>query len=246
MEIMPETGFAERLEAVRAAIDRSAEKSGRDASEVELAAVTKTHGPEAVREAWDCGIRIMGENKVMEAKAKIPLCPQGVEWHLIGHLQRNKTRHAVSLFSMIHSVDSIELVEAIDRIAGELSRSVAILLEVNVSGEASKFGIKPQTVPAVVERVLSSSRITLDGFMTMAPFSPDPENSRPHFAMLRRIKEETEERFGIGLRHLSMGMSMDYAVAVEEGATIVRIGTALFGERGKWKPGRAFGDLGEF
>lgn len=231
-----ETSFAERLAKIRADVDDACRKAGRDRSEVEIIAVTKTHGPDAVREAWDAGLSTMGENKVQEAAAKIPQCVSGPEWHLIGHLQKNKVRHALSLFSTIHSVDSSELLLAIDRIAEEESHSPHILLETNVSGESSKFGIRPDDLPAIVETALSCRRITLDGFMTMAPFSTNPEDSRPHFARLRELRDEMERRFGASFPCLSMGMSGDYAVAAEEGATWLRIGTALFGAREKWCP----------
>ena len=231
-----EKTFAERFATIRAEVDEACRKAGRDPGEAEIIAVTKTHGPEAVREAWEAGLSIMGENKVQEAAAKIPQCVSGPEWHLIGHLQKNKVRHALAFFSTIHSVDSAELLEAIDRIAEEDSRSPHILLEVNVSGESSKFGIRPDTLPDIVETALSCRRLTLEGFMTMAPFSTNPEDSRPHFARLRELRDEMERRFGASFPRLSMGMSGDYAVAAEEGATWLRIGTALFGAREKWRP----------
>ena len=227
--------FDERLAEIRGKIDESCRKAGRDAGDVTIVAVTKTHGPEAVREAWNAGLGVMGENKVQEAAAKIPLCVSGPDWHLIGHLQKNKVRHALSLFSAIHSVDTPELLQAIDRISGEDGHSPRILLEVNVSGESSKFGIRPDVLPGMVEAALQCRNVTLEGFMTMAPFSPNPEDSRPHFARLRVLRDELERRFGAGFPVLSMGMSGDYTVAVEEGATMVRLGTALFGAREKWQ-----------
>lgn len=231
-----EEDFASRLDAIRRTIAESCAKASRNPDEVEIIAVTKTHGPDAVRLAWEAGISTIGENKVQEAAAKIPLCQSGPEWHLIGHLQKNKVRHALSLFSAIHSVDSLELLQAIERISDEEGHSPRILLETNVSGESSKFGIKPSALPEIVEASLNCRRITLEGFMTMAPFSPNPEDSRPHFARLRMLRDEMEKRFGASFPVLSMGMSGDYAVAVEEGATCVRIGTALFGAREKWRP----------
>ncbi|MBR0056399.1 MAG: YggS family pyridoxal phosphate-dependent enzyme [Kiritimatiellae bacterium] len=226
----------ERLSAIRGAIGEACRAAGRKAGEVEIIAVTKTHGPDAVREAWDAGLRIMGENKVQEAAAKIPASVSGPEWHLIGHLQKNKVRHALALFTTIHSVDSLDLLQAIDRVAEEDARSPHILLEVNVSGESSKFGIRPDALPSMVEAALQCRRLTLDGFMTMAPFSPNAEDSRPHFARLRELRDAMEGRFGALFPRLSMGMSGDYAVAASEGATWVRIGTALFGPRAKWSP----------
>lgn len=230
MDTMPES-FEERLAAIKAIVADACAKAGRDPADTEIIAVTKTRGPEEVREAWEAGLRIMGENKVQEAAAKIPACVGGPEWHLIGHLQKNKVRHALSLFTTIHSVDSAELLAAIDRVADEDGHDPHVLLEVNVSGESSKFGIRPDDLPSIVETALSCRRITLEGFMTMAPFSPNPEDARPHFARLRELRDEMERRFGATFPRLSMGMSGDYAVAAEEGATWLRIGTALFGPR---------------
>lgn len=232
---MEET-FDARLAAIRETIGECCRRAGRPADSVSIVAVTKTHGPEAVRDAWQGGLSIMGENKVQEAAAKIPQCVSGPDWHLIGHLQKNKVRHALHLFSAIHSVDSTDLLAAIERVADEDSLSPRILLEVNVSGESSKFGIRPDALPGVVEAALACRRTTLCGFMTMAPFSTNPEDSRPHFARLRTLRDEMEGRFAATFPVLSMGMSGDYGVAVEEGATHVRIGTALFGERGSWRP----------
>lgn len=238
-----EDTFEERLAKIRENISEACRRAGRDPAGVTVVAVTKTHGPEAVREAWDAGLGVMGENKVQEAAAKIPLCVSGPDWHLIGHLQKNKVRHALALFSAIHSVDTLELLQAIDRVAGEDGHSPHILLETNVSGESSKFGIRPDVLPGVVEAALGCRNVTLDGFMTMAPFSPNPEDSRPHFARLRALRDDMERRFGAGFPALSMGMSGDYAVAVEEGASMVRIGTALFGAREKWQARRTDGEF---
>ncbi|MBR3087368.1 MAG: YggS family pyridoxal phosphate-dependent enzyme [Kiritimatiellae bacterium] len=231
-----ETSLEERLAEIREKVASSCRKSGRGPDAAEIIAVTKTHGPEAIRDAWRAGLHIMGENKVQEAAAKIPSCVSGPEWHLIGHLQKNKVRHALSLFSTIHSVDSAELLLAIDRIADEDGHSPKVLLEVNVSGESSKFGIRPDALPGIVETAMSCRRLSLEGFMTMAPFSTNPEDSRPHFARLRELRDDMERRFGASFPRLSMGMSGDYAVAAEEGATWLRIGTALFGAREKWRP----------
>lgn len=231
-----DTPFEERLAVIKNTIAEACAKSGRNPQDVEIIAVTKTHGPDAIRDAWHAGIGIMGENKVQEAAAKIPLCISGPSWHLIGHLQKNKIRHALALFSTIHSVDSQDLLDAIDRIACEESYSPEILLEVNVSGESSKFGIRPDALPAAVEHALQCRRLTLSGFMTMAPFSPNPEDARPHFARLRSLRDAMEQRFSASFPNLSMGMSGDFAVAVEEGASWIRIGTALFGPREKWHP----------
>jgi len=233
-----ERTVSEILEGVKARIAAACAKSGRDPDAVEIIGVTKTHGPDVVREAWESGIRIFGENKVQEAAWKIPESIGGPEWHLIGHLQRNKVRPALELFSVIHSVDSLRLLEQIERVADENGQRPEILLEVNVAGEASKDGMRPEDVPAAIEYALGCRSLTLTGVMTMAPFCPDPELARPVFAKLRECRATWEQQFDIGLPHLSMGMSGDYAVAVEEGATWVRLGTVLFGHRPKWKPQR--------
>lgn len=224
------------LVRVRKVIADACAKAGRKPEEVEIVGVTKTHGPEVVREAWESGIRIMGENKVQEAAAKIPESVSGPDWHLIGHLQRNKVRAALELFSTIHSVDSIELLQTIDRHAGESGHRPVVLLEVNVAGESSKSGLAPASLAETIEYALSCKNLTLEGLMTMAPFSMNDEDARPHFRRLRELRDEMEEKFSIGLPRLSMGMSGDYRVAVEEGATWVRLGTVLFGARPKWKP----------
>ena len=224
---------------LRQAQDRIAEacaKARRSVDSVEIIGVTKTHGPDVVREAWEAGIRLFGENKVQEAAWKIPECGSGPEWHLIGHLQRNKVRFALELFSVIHSVDSVRLLEQIERMAEESGRRPEILLEINVSGEASKDGLTPSQAPEVIEYALGCRNVTLTGLMTLAPFCPDPEQTRPVFARLREWRDQWEQAYDIGLPRLSMGMSNDYSVAVEEGATWVRLGTALFGHRPKWKP----------
>lgn len=228
--------IADILEEVNGTIAEACRKAGRSPDGVTIVGVTKTHGPEVVREAWEAGIRIFGENKVQEAAWKIPESVSGPDWHLIGHLQRNKVRAALELFSTIHSVDSLRLLEQIERVAEETGHRPEILLEVNVSGEASKDGLPPDQVPEVIEAALNARNVTLTGLMTMAPFAPDPETVRPVFARLREYRDKWESEFGIGLPRLSMGMTHDYRVAVEEGATWVRLGTVLFGERPKWKP----------
>ena len=232
-----EMDVAEILKGVQARIAEACAKAGRAPDGVEIIGVTKTHGPDVVREAWEAGIRRFGENKVQEAAWKIPESVSGPEWHLIGHLQRNKVRLALELFSVIHSVDSVRLLEQIERVADEGGQRPEILLEINVAGEASKSGLPPAQAPEVIEYALGCRNITLTGLMTMAPFCPDPERARPVFAKLRERRDQWESQFGIGLPNLSMGMSNDYLVAVEEGATWLRLGTVLFGSRPKWKPG---------
>ena len=237
--------FAGRLAAIRARMAAACRRAGRDASSVELIAVTKTFGPEAVRDAWAAGVRIMGENRVQEAAAKIPQCVSGPAWHLIGHLQRNKVRAALEHFSCLQAVDSLRLLEQIARVAEEAGARPAILLEINASGESSKFGLRPEEAPGVIERALGLPNVTLEGLMTMAPVTPDPETTRPVFARVRECRDRWERAFGISLPRLSMGMSGDFEIAVEEGATWIRIGTALFGDRPKWKPERGGEDQEE-
>ena len=239
--------LGEILEEVRGKIAAAAKRSGRSPDDVEIVAVTKTHGEDVVKEAWDAGLAIVGENKVQEAAWKKPASVSGPSWHLIGHLQGNKVRHALNLFDFIHSVDTVKLADRIETIAESIGASPHILLEVNVSGEKSKSGMKPEEVEPAVRHIMESCpRITLEGFMTIAPFSENPEDSRPYFRRLRELRDELEKKLSIGLPRLSMGMSGDYEVAVEEGATWVRLGTVLFGERPKVKAVRAASDEGDF
>lgn len=239
------TDLNEILEGVRGKIAAACKRAGRDPAEVEIVAVTKTHGAEVVKEAWDAGLGIVGENKVQEAAWKKPASVSGPSWHLIGHLQSNKVRHALELFDVIHSVDSAKLADRINLIADETGASPRILLEVNVSGEKSKSGMRPEDVEPTVRHIVESCpRITLEGLMTMAPFSDNPEDARPYFRKLREMRDDLESRLNIGLPRLSMGMSGDYEVAVEEGATWVRLGTVLFGERPKAKKAVPGGDDG--
>ena len=232
--------LSEILADVRRRIDAACSRAGRAPGEVEIIAVTKTHGAEVVKEAWDAGLRIVGENKVQEAAWKKPASVTGPMWHLIGHLQSNKVRHALELFDFIHSVDSAKLADRINFIADSIGASPHVLLEVNVSGEKSKSGMRPEDVKPTLEHIAAECpRVTVEGLMTMAPFSEDPEDARPYFRRLRELRDGVQESLGIGLPRLSMGMSGDYEVAVEEGATWVRLGTVLFGERPKVRAVRA-------
>jgi pyridoxal phosphate enzyme (YggS family) len=227
---MSET-LAERYGAIRKRIEEACAKAGRPVSSVGLIAVSKTHGPERVAAAAAAGLTIFGENKVQEALAKIPLCPGHLVWHLVGHLQSNKAYAACEVFDVIHSVDSLKLLQTIDRACDELGRTMKVLLEVNVSGEGSKFGAAPDSVPALLEAANQLSRVEVRGLMTMPPFTPEAEDARPHFRRLRELRDQWRESMGIRLDELSMGMSGDFPVAIEEGATWIRVGTALFGER---------------
>jgi len=228
---MVENGFLERVNAVRARVTVACRRAGRDPCQVSIVAVSKTFGPEEVAAVAACGLNVFGESRVQEAAQKIPLCPGHLEWHMVGHLQRNKVRAAVRLFRMIHSVDSLRLLEAIDAACEEVGCRLPVLLEVNVSGESSKFGLAPADVPAVLERSSALMRVSIVGLMTIPPFTEDPEGARPYFRRLRELREAWRESSGFDLPELSMGMSHDFEVAVEEGATLVRIGTAIFGVR---------------
>lgn len=240
---MKQRDFSEILSEVRAKIAAACARSGRSVDDVQILAVTKTHGAEVVEEAWRAGLSVVGENKVQEAAWKKSASVSGPEWHLIGHLQSNKVRQALELFDCIHSVDSIKLADRLEFIADEIGASPRILLEVNVSGESSKSGMKPEEASEVVRHIVENCpRLTLEGLMTMAPFSENPEDSRPHFRRLRELRDTLEHEIGVGLPVLSMGMSGDYCVAVEEGATCLRLGTVLFGDRPKIKPVRAVSD----
>jgi PLP dependent protein len=223
--------LAVNLELIRRRIRAACDRSDREPNSVTLLAVTKTQPPEMVTAAAKLGLNFFGENKIQEAKAKIPLCHGKLRWHFIGHLQSNKCRDAVQLFQMIQSVDSLSLAQEINKRADEAAMRMPILLEVNLAGEASKFGYKPERLLAEVKEINFLPRIEIHGLMTVPPWTPDAENSRPHFRRLRELKRECEQKLGVPLPHLSMGMSGDFEVAIEEGATIVRIGTALFGPR---------------
>jgi len=214
---------------IRAACDRA----GRDPDTVRLLPVSKTVSPDGVAEAAACGLTVFGENRVQEARQKIPLCPSHLKWHLVGHLQTNKVREAVRLFEMIHAVDSMRLLEFVDRIAQEEGRSMPVCLEVNVSGERSKFGMAPEEVPAALARSSTLFRVQIMGVMTIPPVSKDPEEARGYFRRLRELRDRWRQESGLPLEELSMGMSHDFEVAVEEGATWVRLGTLLFGARKK-------------
>jgi pyridoxal phosphate enzyme (YggS family) len=217
--------------AVQQRIEAACARAGRDPAGVALVAVSKGQPPEKIRAAAELGHRLFGENRVQEARAKVEQCPGGVRWHLIGHLQSNKCRHAIELFEMIESVDSLALAQEISKRAEAAAKTMPVLLEVNVAGEGSKFGYQPEQLLADLAALNALPRTEIHGLMAVPPWTPLAENSRPHFRKLRELKERAEQRLGAPLPHLSMGMSGDFEVAIEEGATIVRIGTALFGPR---------------
>lgn len=244
---MPMKPIETLVEEVKSRIAAACQRAGRNPDDVEIIAVTKTHGAEVVKEAWDAGLRIVGENKVQEAAWKKPASVTGPMWHLIGHLQSNKVRKALELFDFFHSVDTVALADRMNAIAADMGASPHILLEVNVSGEKSKSGMKPKEVEPTVRHIMESCpRLTVEGLMTMAPFSENPEYARPYFRRLRELRDAVETSLGVGLPRLSMGMSGDYEVAVEEGATWVRLGTVLFGERPKVRAGIPSGGLDSY
>jgi pyridoxal phosphate enzyme (YggS family) len=221
----PVSAIAENLRRVRERIDAACRRAGRSPSEVALVGVSKSFPAEAVVAAWQAGLREMGENRIQEAAAKIPLAAaQGAtpRWHLVGHLQSNKVKTALGLFDIIHSVDSLRLAQAISR---QAAKPVPVLLEVNVAGEASKYGLRPEELAQTLTEVRSLPNLDVRGLMKVAPLVADAEAVRPVFRRLRRLAES------LGLRELSMGMTDDFEVAVEEGSTLVRIGRAIFGPR---------------
>jgi pyridoxal phosphate enzyme (YggS family) len=225
--------LADNLNLIQQRIRAACDRVDRVPNAVKLLAVAKTQPPEVVKAAADLGLLLFGENKVQEAKAKIPLCPGKLRWHFIGHLQSNKCRDAVELFEMIQSVDSLALAQEIARRAEAAAKTMPVLLEVNVAGEASKFGYQPKRLLEELKELNALRRIEIHGLMTVPPWTDEPEKIRPHFRRLRELKAGCEQILGVPLPHLSMGMSGDFEVAIEEGATMVRIGTALFGARPK-------------
>jgi pyridoxal phosphate enzyme (YggS family) len=215
-------------------MSHAAMRAGRMPEEVRLVAVTKTVSIEAIKQAFDIGLRIFGENRVQEAKEKIEALatqtPSGTEWHMIGHLQRNKVKQSVRLFNLIHSLDSEGLADDLDREAQKIGKVQRVLIQVKLSEEETKSGAAEKGLLQLAEKVVELRNLRLEGLMTIPPFFDDPERARPFFRRLRELRDEMEKK-GINLPELSMGMSDDFEVAIEEGATLVRIGTAIFGER---------------
>jgi PLP dependent protein len=223
--------IAENLERVRIQIGDAAKKGGRSVDDVTLVAISKTHEAEKVRLAFEAGQQLFGESRVQEARAKIPLLPSAARWHFVGRLQRNKVRHALPLFELFHSVDSFELARDLNRIADEEGLRPRVLLEVNVAGEGSKIGFVPETLREQMEALLELPRLTIEGLMTIPPLAPEADASRRYFVALRELRDQFAAEFEVTLPQLSMGMTGDFVVAVEEGATLVRVGTAIFGKR---------------
>ena len=222
----------DRVEQVLEQIEEAALRAGRDPKEVKLLAASKTRTQEEIREAFQAGVKLFGENRVQEAREKVPaLSDLPITWHMIGHLQTNKVKHAVELFHCIESVDRKNLVDELVKRLRRVGKKMPILIEVKLSPEETKHGCSVEELPALVEYVLQFPELQLQGLMTVPPYLENPEEVRPYFRQLRELRDSLEERFSIKLPELSMGMSHDFPVAVEEGATIVRVGTAIFGPR---------------
>ncbi|MFQ5856337.1 MAG: YggS family pyridoxal phosphate-dependent enzyme [Anaerolineae bacterium] len=235
----------ENIQRARARIAAAARRVGRDPAEVTLVGVTKTVPASLVRMAWNLELTDFGENRVQEAVEKIPLVLANdiseirnskfeIHWHMIGHLQRNKVKYVIPLFDLVHSVDSVRLAREIDKRAGHAGKVMPVLIEVNVAGETSKYGFAPETVADAIPQIAELAHVRVRGLMTVAPIAEDPEDVRPHFRRLRRLRDFLADRFpDIDWHHLSMGMTDDFEIAVEEGATLVRVGRAIFGQRGE-------------
>ena len=227
------SSILDNLERVREQIASAAANSGRSADDVELVAITKTHPAEKVREAVGAGQTLFGESRVQEARAKITELSSNIRWHFVGHLQKNKVRQALPLFEMIHSVDSIALAQDINRIAEEEGLYPRVLLEVNVAGEGSKFGFAPDDLREQMEALLALPRLSIEGLMCIPPLAVESEDSRKFFVQVRELRDSLEKEFNMKLPQLSMGMTQDFPIGIQEGATLVRVGTAIFGERSK-------------
>ena len=227
--------IAENLERVRKQVAHALAQAGRASDEIELVAITKTHPAEKVRETIEAGQTLFGESRVQEARSKIPELPSNVRWHFVGHLQKNKIRHALPLFELFHGVDSLMLAQEMNRIAADEGMHPRVLLEVNVAGEGSKFGFSPDKLREQMEELLALPRLSILGLMCIPPVAEEAEASRKYFAQLRELRDRLQIEFRVDLAQLSMGMTQDYPVAVEEGATLVRVGTAIFGERARPK-----------
>jgi pyridoxal phosphate enzyme (YggS family) len=227
------SSILDNLELVWEQIAQAAAKAGRDVKDVELVAIAKTHPAEKVREAVEAGQTLFGENRVQEARAKISELSSNIRWHFVGHLQKNKVRQALPLFEMIHSVDSIALARDINRIAEEEGLYPRVLLEVNVAGEGSKFGFAPDDLREQMEALLALPRLSIEGLMCIPPLVVESEDSRKFFVQVRELRDSLEKEFNMKLPQLSMGMTQDFPIGIQEGATLVRVGTAIFGERSK-------------
>jgi pyridoxal phosphate enzyme (YggS family) len=228
-----ETDIAANVNKIKQRIAVAAARAGRDPYSIKLMAVTKTVPPERILKAIEAGVTLLGENYVQEAKDKIALLGDSAQWHMIGHLQTNKAKYAVKLFDCVHSVDRLELAQELDHRARLDGRKTDILVEVNVSGEQTKNGIPAIQALDLIKGISQLANLAVHGLMTMAPYTDNPENSRPYFKALRNLRNDIlrEGMASIQMEELSMGMTDDFEVAIEEGSTIVRIGRAIFGER---------------
>ena len=220
----------ENLLRVMERIENASQRVGRDSSGIKLVAVSKTVESARIREAIEAGVSILGENYVQEAQKKIEEMDRPVAWHFIGHLQSNKAKYAVRLFDMIHSLDSLPLAEELNRRAKQAGRITPVMIELKLSQETTKFGVDKERLFNLAKGIRDLSSLSLEGLMTMPPYFDSPERSRPYYMELRKLKEEMA-REGIPIKDLSMGMSNDFEIAIEEGATYVRVGTAIFGTR---------------
>lgn len=223
----------ENLSIVEQNIQKACARSGRDRSEVQLIAVSKTKPVEMLREAYDCQIRDFGENKPQEIREKFLHLPEDIRWHMIGHLQRNKIKYIIDKVCMIHSIESVRLAEAVSEEAAKHGRVIPVLVEVNIAGEETKFGIRPEEAEAFIQEISVLPNIQVNGLMTIAPYTENPEDNRICFRDLKKLYVDIKEKNidNVVMSNLSMGMTGDYEVAIEEGATMVRIGTGIFGER---------------
>ena len=223
----------DRLNEVEEQILSSCDKGNRNRDDVTLIAVSKTKPVETLHEAYDLGVRIFGENKVQELVDKYEVLPKDISWHMIGHLQRNKVKYIIDKVSCIHSVESVRLAETIEKEAAKHDRIIDVLIEVNVAGEDSKFGLTPEETPAFIEEISKFPHLRVKGLMTIAPFVDNSEENRPVFKALKKLSVDIEAKNidNVSMNVLSMGMTNDYQVAIEEGATMVRVGTGIFGER---------------
>jgi len=229
--------IADRVAAVRERVARAAARAGRRAEDVTLVAVGKTFPAEAVREAFAAGVRDFGENRVQEAEAKAPslldLRSAGLRWHLVGHLQKNKSKKAVALFDVIQSLDEVELAHHLEHYGAEQGKTVSALVQVDLAGEATKFGLEEKLVLPALENLRGFKSLRVQGLMVLPPFGDAPESGRPYFRRLRELRDRAAREGLLRGSELSMGMSHDFEVAIEEGATLVRVGTAIFGERAR-------------
>lgn len=226
-------GISNNLQHIKQQIEKAALKTGRNPADITLVAVTKTVPVERIEEALQCGVIHIGENRVQEAQGKYPLIGDRACWHLIGHLQTNKVKHALPMFQLIHAVDRLKLAEEISRVAVQRELTANILVQVNVAGEDTKYGLDPAETMDFVQHICRLPGLKIEGLMTIAPFVDDPEEVRPVFRALRRQAETIRNRKlpGVSMDILSMGMTGDYTVAIEEGSTLIRVGTGIFGNR---------------